>query len=46
MNNPSFLLLYVENPSASAVFYTVLLCQPPVESSDGFVLFALQVPGA
>ena len=36
-----FLLLHVASPAASEAFYTDLLGRPPVESSPGFVMFAL-----
>jgi predicted enzyme related to lactoylglutathione lyase len=39
--NPSFLLLYVDNPLASADFYSDLLGRDPVESSPTFVMMAL-----
>jgi predicted enzyme related to lactoylglutathione lyase len=41
MQAPSFLLLYVENPLASAAFYEKLLGRPPVESSTNFAMFVL-----
>ena len=41
MANPNFFILYVDNPPASASFYTTLLERPPVESSPGFAMFAL-----
>ena len=41
MANPNFFILYVDNPPASAAFYTTLLGRPPVESSPGFAMFAL-----
>ncbi|APR87030.1 hypothetical protein A7982_12379 [Minicystis rosea] len=41
MFDPSFVLLYVESPAASAAFYTTLLGRAPVESSPTFVMFAL-----
>ena len=41
MFNPNFILLYVDNPPASAAFYTELLGHPPIESSATFALFAL-----
>jgi predicted enzyme related to lactoylglutathione lyase len=41
MQAPSFILLYVENPLASAAFYEKLLGRPPVESSTNFAMFAL-----
>jgi predicted enzyme related to lactoylglutathione lyase len=37
-----FVLLYVDNPTASAAFYARLLDRPPVESSPGFAMFALR----
>jgi len=44
MSDPSFVLLYVKSPAASATFYTGLLSKPPVEASPTFVMFAL-APG-
>ena len=41
MANPNFLILYVSDPLASAAFYATLLERPPVESSPGFAMFAL-----
>lgn len=41
MSDPNFILLYVDNPTASAAFYTELLGHPPVEASPTFVMFAL-----
>ena len=41
MTDPNFFILYVDNPPASASFYTTLLGRPPVESSPGFAMFAL-----
>lgn len=41
MFNPNFLLLYVDNPTASAAFYEALLGHAPVEASPTFALFAL-----
>jgi catechol 2,3-dioxygenase-like lactoylglutathione lyase family enzyme len=38
---PSFVLLYVQSPAASARFYAELLERPPVEASPTFALFAL-----
>jgi predicted enzyme related to lactoylglutathione lyase len=38
---PHFVLLYVEEPQASAVFYTRLLDRQPLESSPNFVMFEL-----
>ena len=37
----NFVLLYVENPLASAAFYADLLETKPVESSPTFVMFVL-----
>jgi catechol 2,3-dioxygenase-like lactoylglutathione lyase family enzyme len=37
----NFVLLYVENPAASAAFYERLLGRPPVESSATFAMFAM-----
>ncbi|HVW54108.1 MAG TPA: VOC family protein [Rhizobiaceae bacterium] len=41
MPNANFMLLYVDNPPASAAFYTKLLGQEPVEASPTFALFRL-----
>ena len=41
MTDPNFILLYVDNPTASAAFYSELLGHPPVEASPTFVMFAL-----
>jgi catechol 2,3-dioxygenase-like lactoylglutathione lyase family enzyme len=41
MADPNFIILYVENPTASADFYAGLLGKPPVESSPTFAMFAL-----
>lgn len=41
MPDPSFVLLYVDDPAASAAFYAGLLGRPPVESSPTFAMFAL-----
>ena len=41
MADPNFIILYVDNPSASADFYAELLGKPPVESSPTFAMFAL-----
>ncbi len=41
MLDPNFLLLYVDDPAASAAFYQGLLGRAPVEASPIFVLFAL-----
>ena len=42
MTDPNYLILYVENPAASATFYGALLGRPPVQSSPAFVMFALE----
>ena len=41
---PSFVLLYVADPAASAAFYERLLGRAPVEASPTFAMFELQ-PG-
>ncbi|WP_394779113.1 VOC family protein [Undibacterium sp.] len=41
MPHPNFILLYVDNPQNSAQFYAPLLDKQPMESSPGFVMFAL-----
>jgi catechol 2,3-dioxygenase-like lactoylglutathione lyase family enzyme len=41
MAEPNFIVLYVEDPAASADFYAGLLGKPPVESSPTFAMFAL-----
>jgi len=41
MSDPNFILLYVDNPPASAAFYAELLGRAAVESSATFALFAL-----
>ena len=41
MSDPNFILLYVNDPTASAAFYTELLGHPPVEASPTFAMFAL-----
>jgi predicted lactoylglutathione lyase len=40
MQAPNFILLYVENPQASAAFYQKLFGRPPVGSSEHFAMFA------
>ena len=40
MLEPNFLILYVDNPQASAQFYGHLLGRTPIESSATFALFA------
>lgn len=41
MSDTNFVILYVENPQASAAFYSALLQRPPVDASPTFALFAL-----
>ncbi|MDN7183403.1 VOC family protein [Caballeronia sp. SEWSISQ10-4 2] len=41
MTDPNFIILYVDNPSASADFYAGLLGKTPVESSPTFAMFVL-----
>jgi catechol 2,3-dioxygenase-like lactoylglutathione lyase family enzyme len=41
MSKSTFVLLYVDSPERSGAFYADLLGKAPVESSPGFVLFAL-----
>jgi predicted enzyme related to lactoylglutathione lyase len=41
MPDPNFVLLYVDNPPSSAMFYADLLGKQPVESSPTFAMFAL-----
>lgn len=41
MSDTNFAIFYVENPQASAAFYSALLQRPPVENSPTFVLFRL-----
>jgi catechol 2,3-dioxygenase-like lactoylglutathione lyase family enzyme len=41
MSHPSYMLLYVDNPAASAAFYADLLGLQPMESSPTFALFVL-----
>jgi len=42
MLNANFVILYVDNPAASAAFYRRLLGSEPVEASPTFALFALR----
>ncbi|MET3131851.1 catechol 2,3-dioxygenase-like lactoylglutathione lyase family enzyme [Oxalobacteraceae bacterium GrIS 1.11] len=42
MSNPNFIILYVDHPAASAVFYADLLGRPAIEESATFALFALE----
>ena len=41
MPNFNFVVLYVENPQASAAFYADLLGRPVVDSSPGFAMLPL-----
>jgi catechol 2,3-dioxygenase-like lactoylglutathione lyase family enzyme len=41
MSDPGYVLLYVDEPAASAAFYTRVLGRDPVESSPSFVMFVL-----
>ena len=41
MTHPNYVMLYVDNPPASARFYAALLSSDPVETSPTFALFAL-----
>ena len=41
MQSPNFIILYVDNPGASAAFYQGLMRRAPVESSPTFAMFAL-----
>jgi predicted enzyme related to lactoylglutathione lyase len=41
MSDPNFVILYVDNPAASAAFYADLLGRPPIEASKTFAMFAL-----
>ena len=41
MLNFNFVLLYVENPQASAAFYADLLGRPVIDSSPGFAMLPL-----
>jgi catechol 2,3-dioxygenase-like lactoylglutathione lyase family enzyme len=41
MSEINFVLLYVDNPIASATFYTDLLGRPPVEQSPTFAMFGM-----
>lgn len=42
MSDPNFIILYVNNPIASATFYADLLGRPAIEASPGFAMFALE----
>lgn len=41
MKNPNFVLLYVDDPAASAAFYSRVLERPAIESSENFAMLAL-----
>ena len=41
MSSPNFVLLYVNDPMASASFYAKLLDRPAVEAAPTFAMFAL-----
>jgi catechol 2,3-dioxygenase-like lactoylglutathione lyase family enzyme len=41
MTDFNFVLLYVDDPAASAVFYAALLGHKPIEEAPTFVMFAL-----
>lgn len=41
MRDIALIILYVENPPASAAFYSALLGREPVEQSPGFAMFVL-----
>ena len=41
MSDPNFVILYVNDPPASAAFYADLLGRPAIESSPNFCMFAL-----
>ena len=41
MIHPNFIILYVDDPTTSAAFYTRLLGKPPLEASPTFAMFAL-----
>jgi predicted enzyme related to lactoylglutathione lyase len=42
MIEPNFILLYVDQPQASASFYAELLGKQPIDASPTFAMFALQ----
>ena len=42
MTNFGFVLLYVDNPPASASFYETLLGKPPIETSPTFAMLPLR----
>ena len=41
MTDPNLTILYVENPTSSAAFYSDLLEKQPIEASPTFAMFAL-----
>jgi predicted enzyme related to lactoylglutathione lyase len=41
MTDPNFVLLYVDSPQGSAVFYSDLLGKKPLEASRNFAMFAM-----
>lgn len=41
MSDPNFVILYVNDPPASAAFYADLLGHPAIETSPTFAMFAL-----
>ena len=41
MSEPNFIILYVNDPVASASFYAGLLAKEPIEASPTFAMFAL-----
>jgi len=41
MTDPNFIMLYVDNPAISTLFYENLLGKQPVESSPTFAMFIL-----
>jgi catechol 2,3-dioxygenase-like lactoylglutathione lyase family enzyme len=41
VTDPNFIILYVDQPAASADFYQGLLGKPPLEASPTFAMFAL-----
>src|SRR6185295_1196619 len=45
MNQPSILLLYVDDPRGSAVFYSGLLGREPIETSHHFAKFEMRPGG-
>lgn len=41
MTDPDFTILYVDDPTRSATFYSAILGAQPVESSPGYAMFVL-----